>query len=50
MTANGAKVYDIDVEDVENIRHEDKPLLARRSLAAGQAIEKIIEFVHKQVW
>ena len=29
MTANAPKTFELDVEDVEHLRHADKPLLAR---------------------
>jgi hypothetical protein len=36
MAANPTKTYEVDVEDVEYVRHGDKPLLARMFKPRGQ--------------
>lgn len=36
MSASSSKTYEIDVEDVEYLRHGDKPLLVRLFKPRGQ--------------
>ena len=36
MATNRTKSYEVDVEDVEYVRHGDKPLLARMFKPRGQ--------------
>jgi hypothetical protein len=38
MSTSSFKAYDIDVEDVEYLRHGDKPLLARLYKPRGQRL------------
>jgi acetyl esterase/lipase len=50
MTANAPKTYDIDVEDVEYVRHGDKPLLARLFKPRGQGPFPLIVELHGGAW
>ncbi|HEU4342522.1 MAG TPA: alpha/beta hydrolase [Candidatus Binatia bacterium] len=50
MIANAAKSYEIDVEDVEYIRHDDKPLLARLFKPRGAGPFPLIVELHGGAW
>ena len=50
MTANPPKTYDIDVEDVEYIRHGDKPLLVRMFKPRGPGPFPSIIELHGGAW
>lgn len=50
MTANAHKTYEIDVEDVEYVRHGDKPLLARLFKPRGTGPFPIIVDLHGGAW
>ncbi len=50
MTNNALKTYEIDVEDVEYIRHGDKPLLARLFRPHGQGPFPFIVELHGGAW
>ena len=50
MAANALKIYDISVEDVEYIRHGDKPLLARLFKPRGQGPFPLIVDLHGGAW
>src|SRR5438093_13534117 len=50
MEANALKIYDISVEDVEYIRHGDKPLLARLFKPRGQGPFPLIVDLHGGAW
>ena len=50
MAANAPKIYDIGVEDVEYIRHGDKPLLARLFKPRGQGPFPLIVELHGGAW
>jgi len=50
MAANAPKIYDISVEDVEYIRHGDKPLLARLFKPRGQGPFPLIVELHGGAW
>ena len=50
MAANAPKIYDISVEDVEYIRHGDKPLLARLFKPHGQGPFPLIVELHGGAW
>ena len=50
MTANPPKTYEIDVEDVEYIRHGDKPLLARMFKPRGPGPFPAIIELHGGAW
>ena len=50
MAANALKIYDISVEDVEYIRHGDKPLLARLFKPHGQGPFPLIVELHGGAW
>ena len=50
MAANALKIYDISVEDVEYIRHGDKPLLARLFKPRGQGPFPLIVELHGGAW
>ena len=44
--SNALQTYDIDVEDVEYIRHGDKPLLARMFKPRGTGPFRLIVELH----
>src|SRR5215813_2896107 len=48
MTANGS--YEIDVKDVEYLRHGDKPLLARLFAPRGSGPFPLIVELHGGAW
>ena len=48
MTANGA--YQFDVEDVEYLRHGDKPLLARIFKPRGSGAFPLMVSLHGGAW
>jgi acetyl esterase len=50
MTANAAKTYEIDVEDVEYLRHGDKPLLARLFKPRGTEPFPLMVDLHGGAW
>ncbi|HEV8718355.1 MAG TPA: alpha/beta hydrolase [Candidatus Binatia bacterium] len=50
MTANAPKIYDIEVEDVEYIRHGDTPLLARLFRPRGPGPFPAIVELHGGAW
>jgi len=50
MTANAPKTYDIDVRDVEYLRHGDKPLLARLFTPRGSGPFPLIVELHGGAW
>jgi len=50
MATNAPKIYDISVEDVEYIRHGDKPLLARLFKPRGQGPFPLIVELHGGAW
>lgn len=50
MTANAPKTYDLTVEDVEYLRHGDKPLLARLFKPRGQGPFPLIVELHGGAW
>ncbi len=50
MTADAPKMYDIAIEDVEYIRHGDKPLLARLFKPRGQGPFPAIVELHGGAW
>jgi acetyl esterase len=50
MTATAPKTYDIDVEDVEYLRHGDQPLLARLFKPRGQGPFPLIVELHGGAW
>jgi len=50
MAANALKIYDISVEDVEYIRHGDKPLLAHLFKPRGQGPFPLIVELHGGAW
>jgi acetyl esterase/lipase len=50
MTANAAKGYEIDIEDVEYIRHDDKPLLIRLFKPSGAGPFPLIVELHGGAW
>ncbi len=50
MAANALKIYDISVEDVEYVRHGDKPLLARLFKPRGQGPFPLIVELHGGAW
>lgn len=50
MAANAPKTYEIDVEDVEYVRHGDKPLLARLFKPRGTGPFPIIVDLHGGAW
>jgi acetyl esterase/lipase len=50
MTATARKTYEIDVEDVEYIRHGDKPLLAQLFKPRGTGPFPIIVELHGGAW
>ena len=50
MTANAAKTYEIDIEDVEYIRHGDTPLLARLFKPRGTGPFPLIVDLHGGAW
>jgi acetyl esterase/lipase len=50
MTANTSKTYDIDVEDVEYLRHGDQPLLARLFKPRGQGPFPAVIDLHGGAW
>ncbi len=50
MTANAAKTYEIDIEDVEYIRHGDTPLLARLFKPRGKGPFPLIVDLHGGAW
>jgi len=50
MTANAKKSYTIDVEDVEYLRHGDKPLLARLFKPQGSGPFPLVVDLHGGAW
>src|SRR5215471_14613929 len=50
MTANARKTYDIDVADVEYLRHEGTPLLARLFKPRGNGPFPLIIELHGGAW
>jgi hypothetical protein len=42
MPASSTRTYEIEVEDVEYLRHGEKPLLAQSSLAMGIDVRSYI--------
>lgn len=50
MIANAANSYEVDVEDVEYIRHGDKPLLARLFKPRGPGPFPLIVELHGGAW
>ena len=50
MTAKTLKTFELDVEDVEYIRHGDKPLLARLFRPRGTGPFPLIVEVHGGAW
>ena len=50
MTVNAPQMYDIAVEDVEYLRHEDQPLLARLFKPRGQGPFPLIVELHGGAW
>lgn len=50
MTANPPKTFELDVEDVEYIRHGNKPLLARLFKPRGPGPFPLIVEVHGGAW
>lgn len=50
MTANASTTYDIDVEDVEYLRHGDTPLLARLFKPRGKGPFPLIVDLHGGAW
>jgi len=50
MAANTPKMYEIDVEDVEYLRHGDTPLLARLFKPRGQGPFPLIVDLHGGAW
>jgi acetyl esterase len=50
MTANGPGTYAIDVEDLEYVRHGDKPLLARLFRPRGNGPFPLVVELHGGAW
>jgi acetyl esterase/lipase len=50
VTANPPKTFDLDVKDVEYIRHRDKPLLARLFKPRGTGPFPLIVEMHGGAW
>jgi acetyl esterase len=50
MGANGSTTYELDVKDVEYVRHGDKPLLARLFKPRGSGPFPIVVEVHGGAW
>jgi acetyl esterase/lipase len=50
MAATAPKMYDIEVEDVEYIRHGDQPLLARLFKPRGQGSFPLMVELHGGAW
>jgi acetyl esterase/lipase len=50
MTANALRTYEIAVEDVEYLRHGDKPLLARLYRPLGTGPFPLIVELHGGAW
>jgi len=50
MTANAAAKYELDVEDVEYVRHGDKPFLARLFKPRGRGPFSLIVELHGGAW
>src|SRR5215510_3171424 len=50
MTTNAPKTYDLDVEDVEYLRHGDTPLLARLFKPRGTGPFPLIVDLHGGAW
>jgi acetyl esterase len=50
MAANPTKTYEVDVEDVEYVRHGDKPLLARMFKPHGQGPFPAVVELHGGAW
>src|SRR5713226_3040131 len=50
MAANAPKTYEIDIKDVEYVRHGDKPLLARLFKPRGQGPFPLIVELHGGAW
>lgn len=50
MTTNAPKTYDIDIEDVEYLRHGDVPLLARLFKPRGKGPFPLIVDLHGGAW
>jgi len=50
MTANTPKTFELDVEDVEYLRHGDKPLLVRLFKPRGAGPFPLVVEVHGGAW
>jgi len=50
MTANTPKTFELDVEDVEYLRHGDKPLLVRLFKPRGEGPFPLVVEVHGGAW
>ena len=50
MTANASRTHDIDVADVEYVRHGDKPLLARLFRPRGSGPFPLVVEAHGGAW
>ena len=50
MTATAPKIYDVEIEDVEYLRHGDTPLLARLFKPRGQGPFPAIVELHGGAW
>ncbi len=50
MTATARKTYDIDIEDVEYLRHGDQPLLARLFKPRGRGPFPLVVDLHGGAW
>lgn len=50
MTANGSTTYELDVRDVEYLRHGDRPLLARLFKPRGSGPFPLVVEVHGGAW
>jgi acetyl esterase/lipase len=50
MAANAPKTYEVDIEDVEYLRHGDTPLLARLFKPRGQGPFPLIVDLHGGAW
>ena len=50
MTANPPKTLDLDIEDIEYLRHGDKPLLARLFKPRGTGPFPLVVEIHGGAW
>jgi acetyl esterase len=50
MTANTAETFELDVEDIEYLRHGNKPLLARLFKPRGTGPFPLVVEVHGGAW